>query len=169
MRTETADLPQSIALAINRSTSHFAGRDQRELGRRASERKYSSICVRNPAGTSSEPESDSGWLSPSAFLPQIELEVLDLLERVGLQRREVARIGEHLIVVELLQVAHDLHRARAGRRRPASARGAAPARRPATRAARAGTDGCRQARSASCRPYPVAVPSRRPSPPYAPP
>ena len=53
---------------------------QRELGRRASERKYSSIWVRNPAGTSSEPESESGWSSPCAFFRRFELEILQFLD-----------------------------------------------------------------------------------------
>ena len=46
-------------------------RAQRALGRRESERKYSSIWVRKPAGTSSEPESESGWSSPCAFFRRL--------------------------------------------------------------------------------------------------
>src|SRR5438309_3146180 len=47
-------------------------------------------------------------LAAVRLLTQAELPVLHLLERCRLQRREAPRIGEYLIVVELLQIADDL-------------------------------------------------------------
>ena len=41
------------------------------------------------------------------LLPQVELEILQFLQRVRLKRREVPWIGEHLIVVELPKLTHD--------------------------------------------------------------
>src|SRR5216684_414033 len=42
------------------------------------------------------------------LLTKTELQVLQFLERCRLQRRQAPRIGEHLIVVEPLQIADDL-------------------------------------------------------------
>src|SRR5262249_42220934 len=41
------------------------------------------------------------------LLPKVELEVLDLLERLRLQRREVRRVDEDIRLLEVPQVAHD--------------------------------------------------------------